>query len=118
MNEGSLIQSGKALDIYQKPNSLAAAVAMADPPINLLSSTVDGKTASFGQETFAFSRPEMASDLSREITLGLQPGKVFLEPTGPNTVSLQLPRPACRSYWKLDFRSRRTRIWRAGRNRN
>ena len=87
MNEGSLIQSGKALDIYQKPNSLAAAVAMADPPINLLSSTVDGKTASFGQETFAFSRPEMASDLSREITLGLQPGKVFLEPTGPNTVS-------------------------------
>ena len=87
MNEGSLIQSGKALDIYQKPNSLAAAVAMADPPINLLSSTVDGKTASFGQETFAFSRPEMASDSSREITLGLQPGKVFLEPTGPNTVS-------------------------------
>jgi len=29
----------------------------------------------------------MASDSSREITLGIQPGKVFLEPKGPNSVS-------------------------------
>jgi glycerol transport system ATP-binding protein len=87
MNEGRLIQSGKALEIYQNPQSVAAAVAMADPPINLLSSTIDGKTASFGKEIFEFSRPEMASDSSREITLGIQPGKVFLESKGPNNVS-------------------------------
>lgn len=87
LNEGRLIQSGKALEIYQQPHSLAAAVAMADPPINLLTSTIDGQTASFGSETFKFSRPELPADSSREITLGIQPGKVFLEPKGANNVS-------------------------------
>ena len=87
MNEGRLIQSGKALEIYQQPKSIAAAVAMADPPINLLSSTVDGKTANFGPESFKFSRPEIAGDSAREITLGLQPGMITLEPKSSKSVS-------------------------------
>ena len=86
MNEGKLIQSGKALEIYQKPVSIASAIAMADPPINLLPSTVDGKTANFGPESFKFSRPEIAS-ASRSITLGLQPGKITLEALSKNAVS-------------------------------
>jgi glycerol transport system ATP-binding protein len=87
MHEGRLIQSGKALEIYQQPKSLAAAIAMADPPINLLSSTIDGKTANFGKETFKFSRPEIASGSSREITLGIQPGKISLDSKGAKGVS-------------------------------
>jgi glycerol transport system ATP-binding protein len=86
MNEGKLIQSGKALEIYQKPVSIASAIAMADPPINLLPSTVDGKTANFGPESFKFTRPEIAS-ASRAITLGLQPGKITLEALSKNAVS-------------------------------
>ena len=74
MDEGSLIQTGKALDIYQAPTSIAAAVAMADPPINLLSSTVDGKTANFGPESFKLVRPELEAGASKEITLRVQPG--------------------------------------------
>jgi len=86
MNEGRLIQSGKALEIYQKPVSIASAIAMADPPINLLPSTVDGKTANFGPESFKFTRPEITS-ASRSITLGLQPGKITLEALSKNAVS-------------------------------
>jgi glycerol transport system ATP-binding protein len=89
MNEGRLIQSGNALEIYQKPNSVSAAIAMADPPINLLPSTVDGKTANFGSESFKFSRPEIATAAEKKITLGLQPGKITLESLSAKSVAFQ-----------------------------
>jgi len=87
MDEGRLIQTGKALDIYQAPKSVAAAIAMADPPINLLTSTVDGKTANFGPESFKLSRPELAAGSAQEITLGIQPGKITLESQGAKSVA-------------------------------
>jgi glycerol transport system ATP-binding protein len=89
MDEGRLIQTGKALEIYQAPKSIAAAVAMADPPINLLSSTVDGKTANFGPESFKFSRPELDSGAEKVITLGIQPGKITLESQGSKSVAFK-----------------------------
>jgi glycerol transport system ATP-binding protein len=89
MHEGRLIQTGKALDIYHAPKSIAAAVAMADPPINLLSSTVDGKSANFGPETFKFSRPELDGSSLGEITLGIQPGKITLESQGAKSVAFK-----------------------------
>lgn len=89
IDEGRLIQSGKALEIYQKPQSVAAAVAMADPPINLLASTIDGKTTNFGPETFKFSRPEITGDSSREITLGIQPGMITLEPKSSKSIAIK-----------------------------
>jgi glycerol transport system ATP-binding protein len=88
MDEGRLIQSGKALEIYQRPTSVAAAIAMADPPINLLTTTVDGKTANFGPESFKLSRPEL-DGVSRELTLGIQPGKVTLESKGAKSVAFK-----------------------------
>jgi glycerol transport system ATP-binding protein len=88
MNEGRLIQSGKALDIYQQPATVAAAIAMADPPINLLTSTVDGKTANFGPESFKLTRPELAA-ISREITLGIQPGKITMEASSSKAVAFK-----------------------------
>lgn len=88
MDEGRLIQSGKALEIYQAPKSIAAAIAMADPPINLLKATVDGKTANFGPESFKFSRPELSGS-SQEITLGVQPGKITLEASSAQSVAFK-----------------------------
>ena len=88
MDEGRLIQTGKALDIYQAPKTVAAAVAMADPPINLLASTVDGKTANFGPESFKFSRPEI-SDSLKAITIGIQPGKITLEAASSKSVAIK-----------------------------
>jgi glycerol transport system ATP-binding protein len=88
LDEGRLIQSGKALEIYQRPTSVAAAIAMADPPINLLTTTVDGKTANFGPESFKLPRPEL-DGVSREITLGIQPGKVTLESKGAKSVAFK-----------------------------
>ncbi len=84
MNEGSLIQSGKALEIYQNPVNVAAAVAMADPPINLLKSTVDGQSANFGSISFNFTRDFRGS----EVILGIQPGKLTLTSTGPDCVKV------------------------------
>jgi glycerol transport system ATP-binding protein len=89
MDEGRLIQSGKALEIYQAPKTVAAAIAMADPPINLLTSKVDGKTANFGPESFKFSRPELDGSSAGEITLGIQPGKITLESQGSKSVAFK-----------------------------
>jgi glycerol transport system ATP-binding protein len=89
MDQGRLIQTGKALDIYQAPITVAAAIAMADPPINLLTSKVDGKTANFGPESFKFSRPELDGSSAGEITLGIQPGKITLESQGSTSVSFK-----------------------------
>ena len=82
MDEGRLIQTGKALDIYQAPKTVAAA-------INLLSSKVDGKTANFGPESFKLSRPELDGSSAGEITLGIQPGKINLESQGSTSVSFK-----------------------------
>jgi glycerol transport system ATP-binding protein len=89
MHEGRLIQTGKALEIYHAPKTISAAVAMADPPINLISSTVDGKSANFGPETFKFSRPELDGSSLGEITLGIQPGKITLESQGAKSVAFK-----------------------------
>ncbi len=89
MDEGRLIQTGKALEIYQAPKTVAAAIAMADPPINLLTSKVDGKTANFGPESFKLSRPELDGSSAGEITLGIQPGKITLESQGSKSVAFK-----------------------------
>lgn len=89
MDEGRLIQTGKALEIYQAPKTVAAAIAMADPPINLLTSKVDGKTANFGPESFKFSRPELDAGTEKVITLGIQPGKITLESQGSKSVAFK-----------------------------
>jgi glycerol transport system ATP-binding protein len=89
MDQGRLIQTGKALEIYQAPKTVAAAIAMADPPINLLTSKVDGKTANFGPESFKFSRPELDGSSAGEITLGIQPGKITLESQGSKSVAFK-----------------------------
>ena len=89
MSEGRLIQTGKALEIYQAPKTIAAAIAMADPPINLLSSTVDGKTANFGPESFKFSRPEISDSSAKAITVGIQPGKITIEAVNSTSVPIK-----------------------------
>jgi glycerol transport system ATP-binding protein len=89
MDEGRLIQTGKALEIYQAPKTIAAAIAMADPPINLLASTVDGKTANFGPESFKFSRPEISDSSAKAITLGIQPGKITIESANSTSVPIK-----------------------------
>lgn len=86
MHEGRIIQSGTALGIYQQPANLAAAVAMADPPLNLLTSAVENKSARFGGHEFKLARPELG-EASREIKLGIQPGKIFLKSTGAGSVA-------------------------------
>jgi glycerol transport system ATP-binding protein len=80
MHEGRIVQNGSALSIYQQPVSIEAAKAMADPPINLLSSKVDAQSSSFAGEKFELNRPEAAGHKS--LTLGIQPGKLALKPTG------------------------------------
>lgn len=86
MHEGRIIQSGTALQVYQQPANIAAAKALSDPPINLLPSRFENKSAHFGGHEFKLARPELG-ETSRELTLGIQPGKIFLKSTGAGSVS-------------------------------
>lgn len=88
LNEGSLLQSGKALNIYQRPVSISAAVAMSDPPINLLRSKIDGGSATFGNSSFKFTRGGNVGS-SGEVNLGIQPGKIVLEQPSTSSVSFK-----------------------------
>ena len=89
MDQGRIIQNGLALDLYQAPTNVAAAMAMADPPINLLPTSVGNKEASFGGEKFKLVRPEIKDSSGLQLTLGLQPGKITLKSTGANNVSFK-----------------------------
>ena len=76
MHEGRIIQNDSALSVYQRPVNLQAAVAMSDPPINLLKSAIDGQSATCAGVKFELNRPEVAGRSS--LTLGIQPGKLAL----------------------------------------
>jgi glycerol transport system ATP-binding protein len=86
MSEGRVVQNDTALAIYQQPLNVSVAKAMADPPINLLTSDVAGGRASFANHPFDLNRPETAS--SSKLTLGIQPGKLSLKPTSANSVEV------------------------------
>lgn len=88
MHEGRIIQSGTALEVYQQPTNIAAAKAMADPPINLLPSRFENKSAHFGGHEFKLSRPELG-ETSRDLTLAIQPGKIFLKSHSSNAVAFR-----------------------------
>ncbi|MCF8528836.1 MAG: ABC transporter ATP-binding protein [Aquiluna sp.] len=86
MSEGRIIQAGKALDIYKQPVNVAAAKAMADPPINLLPSSYSNQRAIFANKEFQLERPEIIGKEISNFTLGIQPGKITLQPTGSNSI--------------------------------
>jgi glycerol transport system ATP-binding protein len=41
LHEGRLLQQGKTLDVFHRPNSIQTARTFSDPPINLIDATVD-----------------------------------------------------------------------------
>lgn len=86
MHEGSVVQNDQALAIYQQPKNVAVAKAMADPPINLVTSDYAGKQAKFAGQSFELARPELSAASYSKLTLGIQPGKLTLKPSGKQTV--------------------------------
>ncbi|MGI9226425.1 MAG: ABC transporter ATP-binding protein [Candidatus Nanopelagicaceae bacterium] len=88
MNEGKLIQEGKALDVYQSPANLEAATAISDPPLNIIRSKIEGNRASVDGLTFNIPQSNSAKINNAEIFLGIQPGKITLSPESSNSVSL------------------------------
>ena len=45
--EGKVIQYGKTLDVYNKPNSLVSAQVFSDPPMNITKIKKSGENCSF-----------------------------------------------------------------------
>src|SRR6185312_6668283 len=41
LDAGHLLQSGRTLDVFRRPATLAAARAFSDPPLNVLPATID-----------------------------------------------------------------------------
>jgi glycerol transport system ATP-binding protein len=86
MSEGKIIQTGQALDIFRSPDTMAAATAMSDPPLNLLPSTHDDQLAQFANQSFKLDASGPMEVIPATFTLGIQPGKITLEPAGPDNV--------------------------------
>jgi len=76
MHQGRVDQVGDALDLYRNPESVSVAEALSDPPINLVSSKVQGDTITFGSVSFPFAEAAL-SGLST-FQLGIQPHRIHL----------------------------------------
>jgi glycerol transport system ATP-binding protein len=85
LSQGGIVQEGSALSLYEKPSTVEVAKVLSDPPINLISSSRKGGTASFGDATFTLTRPELEE--RSEFTLGIHPHRITIERQTPEDVS-------------------------------
>jgi glycerol transport system ATP-binding protein len=86
LGEGRVLRTGAAIDLYERPPTLAVAAALSDPPLNLLTGIVrDGRIEFAGT-----SLPAPAAHASsRPVLLGVRPYRLTVHRTGPD--DLQLP---------------------------
>lgn len=79
MHEGRVQQDGLALDMYSKPRNIPVAQAMSDPPLNLISSSVNsGDSGSIGNA--------LKDKFNGAFTLGIRPHNISLKSQSTNDI--------------------------------
>ncbi|HYD61732.1 MAG TPA: ABC transporter ATP-binding protein [Noviherbaspirillum sp.] len=92
MHEGSLLQSGSTLDVFNAPNSIQAARTFSDPPINLMHATLESNgTAQLGSGlTLQLSPAQMQKAAGhKEVMLGLRAHSLRLAARYPDDVAIE-----------------------------
>lgn len=87
MHEGSAIQQGPTIEVYQRPVSLRAAAVFADPPLN---STMVEKTngqLSLGGQSFACSKGGRELE-NNSYSVGIRPHHISLQASESNHVAI------------------------------
>lgn len=81
MNEGRVEQDGNALDLYARPKNLPVALAMSDPPLNLIASSVaTSNSESLGRV--------LSDKFGGTFTLGIRPHNISLQSSGAQDIGI------------------------------
>ena len=85
--EGKVIQYGKTLDVYNKPNSLVSAQVFSDPPMNITSIKKSGENCSFLDNSVNWKTRINIKD--GEYKVGIRPHNITTYKDGNNSLEIK-----------------------------
>ena len=85
--EGKVIQYGKTLDVYNKPNSLISAQVFSDPPMNITKIKKSGENCSFLDNSVNWKTKIQMKD--GEYKVGIRPHNITTYKEGKNSLEIQ-----------------------------
>lgn len=88
MNAGRVEQIGTPLDVYKNPQTLFAAQFIGSPSMNILEAELKDGALKIGALTVP-----IATKQTGEVTVGIRPEHVILDPQGPLSLTVQLGEP-------------------------
>tara|TARA_B100001027_G_scaffold190325_1_gene144183 strand:- start:1176 stop:2240 length:1065 start_codon:yes stop_codon:yes gene_type:complete len=87
LQEGKLIQYGKTLDVYNKPNSLLSAQVFSDPPMNITKIKKVGDNCSFLDDSVNWKSKINIKD--GEYKVGIRPHNITTYKEGSNSLEIK-----------------------------
>ena len=85
--EGKVIQYGKTLDVYNKPNSLVSAQVFSDPPMNITKIKKSGESCSFLDNSVNWKTKINIKD--GEYKVGIRPHNITTYKEGNNSLEIK-----------------------------
>ena len=85
--EGKVIQYGKTLDVYNKPNSLVSAQVFSDPPMNITKIKKSGESCSFLDNSVNWKTKIKIKD--GEYKVGIRPHNITTYKEGNNSLEIK-----------------------------
>jgi len=87
LQEGKVIQYGKTLDVYNKPNSLLSAQVFSDPPMNITKIKKVGDNCSFLDDSVNWKSKNNIKD--GEYKVGIRPHNITTYKEGSNSLEIK-----------------------------
>ncbi len=87
LQEGKVIQYGKTLDVYNKPNSLLSAQVFSDPPMNITKIKKEGDNCSFLDNSVNWKSKIRIKD--GEYKVGIRPHNITTYKEGNNSLEIK-----------------------------
>ena len=85
--EGKIIQHGKTLDVYNKPNNLDSAKVFSDPPMNIANINKKGETCSFVSDNVSWKTNLNLKDGNYKV--GIRPHNITTYKEGNNSIEIE-----------------------------
>ena len=85
--EGKVIQHGKTLDVYNKPNNLDSAKVFSDPPMNIAEITKSGDNCKFTDNDVQWKSSTKIKDGTYKI--GIRPHNITTYKEGNNVLEIK-----------------------------
>ena len=91
IDEGRVLQTGPTPDVYHNPMNTRVAEVFSDPPINYLSGSIQGQTASLGEEIEFPLTSHLQSLPAAQYIFGVRSNHLSLNRTSAEDTEIQTP---------------------------